>query len=74
VREEVEGLEDDPDAPPHGIHVDVSARDLLPAQEDPARVDPLQQVDATEQRRLTRAGGSNQADDLVLVDVEVDAA
>src|SRR5205807_6370000 len=50
------------------------AGDLLSVQVDPPRVDPLQQVDAPEQRRLPRAGGSDQADDLVLADVEVDAA
>ena len=71
---EVERLEDDPDAAPDGVDIGVPAGDLLSVQVDPARVDPLQQVDATEQRRLARAGGSDQTDDLVLADVEIDAA
>ena len=74
MREEVEGLEDDPDAPPHRVYVDVPARDLLAVQEDRACVDPLEQVDAPKQRRLAGAGGPDQADDLVLADVEIDAA
>ena len=37
------------------------------------RVDVLEQVEAAEQRRLARAGRADQADDVVLGDVEVDA-
>ncbi len=72
VREEVVGLEDDPDpaADPVGVHA--RCRHLLPADEDPALVDRLQEVDAPQQRRLARARGADQADDLVLADLEVD--
>ena len=48
--------------------------DLLAVDDDPARVDRLDQVDAAQQRRLARARRADQADDLVLGDGEVDAA
>ena len=47
---------------------------ILACDDDPARVDRLEQVDAAQERRLPRAGGADQADDLVLGDVEVDPA
>ena len=74
VREEVEGLEDDPDPAAHAVDVDAAGGDLLAADDDPARVDRLEQVDAAQERRLARAGGADQADDLVLGEREVDAA
>ena len=40
---------------------------------DPARVDLLQVVDAAEKRRLARARGPDEADDLAARDLEVDA-
>ena len=45
-----------------------------PAEQDAARVDRLEQVDAAQERRLAGARGADQADDLVLADREVDAA
>ena len=74
MREEVERLEDDADAAAHDVHVDAARRDLAAVDEDAAIVDRLEQVDAAQQRRLARPGGADQADDLVLGDVEVDAA
>ena len=74
MREEVEGLEDDPDAAPHRVHVDAVRRDLLAADDDPPGVDRLQQVHAAQQRRLPRARRADEADDLVLGQLEVDPA
>ena len=45
-----------------------------PREHDPARVDGLEEVDAAEERRLTRAGRADQAHDLVLGEREVDPA
>ena len=50
------------------------AGDLLALQLDPAGVDRLEQVDAAQQRRLAGAGRADQADDLVLGELEVDPA
>ena len=50
------------------------AGDLLAADDDAARVDRLEQVDAAQQGRLAGAGRADQADDLVLLEREVDAA
>ena len=68
VREEVERLEDDPDAAPHAVHVDAARGDLLAVDHDPPGVDGLEQVDAAQERRLAGAGRADQADDLVLRD------
>ena len=72
MREEVEGLEDDPDPAAHAVDVHAGCRDLVPAQHDPSRIDRLEQVDAAEQRRLAGARGTDQAHDLVLLEREVD--
>ena len=72
--EEVVRLEDDPDPAADRVDVDVPRRDLRSADEDPARLDRLEEVDAAQKRRLARAGRPDQADDLVLVDLEVDPA
>jgi hypothetical protein len=73
MREEIEGLEDDPDVPPHAVRVHSRRGDLLALDEDAPRGDRLGQVDAPEKRRLSRARGANQADDLVLGEGQVDA-
>ena len=73
VREQVVGLEDDADASADPVQVDAACRDLRPAQEDPAGVDGLQQVDATQQRALARPRRSDEAHHLVLREHEVDA-
>jgi hypothetical protein len=52
VREEVEGLEDDPDSPPDLVGVDARRRHVSPLDDDPPLVDRLEEVDAAEQRRL----------------------
>ena len=72
MREQVEGLEDDPDPAPDAIDVHAGSRDLVPAQHDPSRVDRLEQVDAAEQGRLAGARRPDQAHDLVLVEPEID--
>ena len=55
VREEVELLEDDPDPLPDRGDVDALARDLLALEEDAARLDRLEEVDAPQQRALAAA-------------------
>ena len=72
VREEVVRLEDDPDLLPQRVHVDLRAGERLAVDDDRPLVDPLEEVDAAQQRRLARARRADQADDLVHVDVEVD--
>ena len=74
VREEVVRLEDDPDPAPDPVDVDAPCRDLLALDDDPAGVDRLEQVDTAQERRLPGAGGADQADDLVLGDLQVDPA
>jgi hypothetical protein len=49
------------------------SRDLLAQELDPALVDRLEQIDAAQQGGLARARCSDQADDLVLSELEVDA-
>ena len=74
VREEVERLEDDPDPATDPVDVDALGRDLLAADDDPAGIDGLEQVDAAQERGLARPRRPDQADDLVLGDGQVDAA
>src|SRR5207342_2535875 len=52
--------------------IDPAGGDLLALDEHPAGVDGLEQVDAAKQGRLAGTGGPDQADDLVLVDLEID--
>ena len=59
---------------PQRVDVDVAGGDLDAADPDPAGLDRLEQVDAAQERRLARARRADQADDLVLGDVEVDPA
>ena len=74
VREEVERLEDDPDPAAHRVHVDARSRDLLAAHDDSSCVDRLEQIHAAQERRLARARRADEADDLVLGQLEVDPA
>ena len=83
VREEIEALEDHADlaalagdllvvqAMQHPALVGIPHE--LAIDPDPAAVDGLQLVDATQEGRLARAGGAEEADDFTLVDVHVDA-
>ena len=48
--------------------------DVLVVEDHAARVDRLEQVETAQQRRLARARRADQADDLVVVDGQVDAA
>ena len=72
VREEVVGLEDDPDPSSQGVDVHLPVRQVEAVEDDPAFVDTFEQVDAAQERRLARARSADQTDDLVLVDCEVD--
>jgi hypothetical protein len=83
VREEVETLEDHADVP--ALQGDFAVLELvelvalLPVADqlavdvEPAGVDLLQVVDAPQERRLAGAGGADEAEDLALLDLEVDA-
>jgi hypothetical protein len=73
VREEVELLEDDPDALAHRREVRPLAADLLALEEDAAGVDRLQQVDAAEQRALAAPARADDDEDVTGVDAQVDA-
>ena len=70
VREEVVGLEDDADLAAQRVHVDVAVGDLVAVDDDAALVDPLEQVDAAQERRLAGARRADQADDVVPLDLE----
>ena len=70
VREEVVRLEDDADLPAQRVHVDLAVREALAVDDDLALLDALEHVEAAKQRRLPRARRADQADDVVLVDVE----
>ncbi len=74
VGEEVEGLEDDPDPPADGVDVDVPVGNLSPFDPDATLVDVLEQVDAPQEGRLPGATRTDQTDDLVVRDLEVDPA
>jgi hypothetical protein len=73
VGEEVELLEHHPDARAQLVDVGVGIGDLVALDEDLAAGGGLEHVDAAQQRRLARARGPDDADDLALTDVEVDA-
>ncbi len=66
--EQVEGLEHDADAAADLVGVDSGSGDVLAVEQDRARVDGVEQIDATEDGRLSAATGPDQAHDLVLVD------
>jgi hypothetical protein len=73
VREQVELLEDHPDARPQLVDVRVGVGDLLALDEDlPARRG-LEHVDAAQEGRLPGPGRTDDADHLAVRDVEVDA-
>ena len=74
MREEVERLKDDPDLAPDAVYVYATRCDLLAEDGDTTALDRLEQVDAAKERRLPRARGADQADDLVLGELEVDPA
>ena len=73
VWEEVELLEDDPDPLADRRHVGALAGDLLALEEDAARLDRLEQVDAAKERALPAAARADDDEDLAQVDAEVDA-
>src|SRR5690606_4394532 len=73
VREEVELLEDHPDAGAHGVDVAVRVEDVLALDTEGAAARFLEPVDRAQQGGLPRAGGADDTDDLALVHRQVDA-
>ena len=74
VREEVERLEDEAQAPAHADRRARGVGDDLAVEEDVAVVDLLEQVHAAQQRRLAGPARADQGDRLVRAHLEVDAA
>jgi hypothetical protein len=72
VREEVELLEHHPDLPPDLLDVADVVAELDPVDDDAAAIVLLQPVDASYERRLPRARGPEDDDDLLPADGEVD--
>ena len=60
VREQVVGLENDADLGADLVGVYAGIGDVTPVQLDHAVIDDLEQVDAAQQRRLARAGRTDQ--------------
>ena len=73
MREQVERLEDDADSASDVVRVDAASRDVVTVEQDLPGIDWIEQVDTTQQGRLSAAAGADQTHDLVLVDGEVDA-
>jgi hypothetical protein len=73
VREEVELLEDDPDPLAEGGDVDAAPRDLLALEEDAARLDRLQEVDAAQECAFPAPARADHHEDLAGWHLEVDA-
>ena len=73
VREQVELLEDHADPGAQLVDVGVGVGDLLALDEDLAAGGDLEQVDAAQQRGLAGARRADDAHDLPVADVEVDA-
>jgi hypothetical protein len=74
VREQVERLEDDRDPAPDQVDVGARSRDLHALHPDSPPIDRLEEVEAPQQGRLPGSAGADQADDLVIVDDQVDTA
>src|SRR5690606_40653011 len=85
VREEVEALEDHADVPPHDVELSLledelltlarlhRVADALAFEVDAAGVGQLEEVDAAQQRALTRAAGADDHHRLAGSHLEVDA-
>ncbi len=74
MRKEVERLKHDSHRLAHGVRVDAASGDVDAVEDDLACVDGNEEVDAFEQCRLPRPGGSNQADHFVGRHFKADAA
>ena len=61
MREQVERLEHDPDAPTSVVGVELGVRDVHTVEKDLAVVDWLEEVDASEEGRLARPEGPTTA-------------
>jgi hypothetical protein len=73
VREKVEALEDDPDVAAQGVDVDAWARGAIAVNADLAGIDLLKPIYAAQKGGFAAARGSDQADHLMLLDLEGEA-
>ena len=73
VVEEIEALEHHADFLPQGVQVHAQVHEVLPVKPDAAGIGLLQQVDAAQQRRFSRAGGADDAHHLAAVYLQIDA-
>ena len=73
VVEQVEALEHHADVLAQLVDVAALGREILAVEPDVTRVRSLEQVEATQQRRLTRARGADDGDDLAGANGQVDA-
>ena len=74
MREQIEALEDDADVAAQRVDIDAGPGDPVAVDADLAALDVLEAVDAAQQRRFAAARRADQADDLMLLDLEVEAA
>ena len=72
VREQVERLEHDADAPTSVVGVELGVRDVHAVEKDLAVVDRLEEVDAAEEGRLARTRGPDHRQDFVGGEGEAD--
>ena len=72
MREQVEALEHDADVLAQRVEIDAPPRHPFAVQPDLALLDRLQRVHATQQGRLSGTRGTDEADDLVFIDAEID--
>ena len=73
MRKQVVALEDHADVAVQGAERRAATADMAAVDDDLARIDRLQAVDAPEKRALAGAGPADDGDDLALLDVEIDA-
>src|SRR5262249_14423491 len=75
TRQQVEGLEDEPDLPvaEPGLRVDVEARDVLPVEAVAAFTRPIEQAEHVHERRLARARRAHDGHELAALDPQRDA-
>ena len=71
MREEIEGLEDDAHASANLVEIGSERGHIdIALEPDGSRIDGLKAIDAAQQRRLARAGGSDQHDDLMCSNIQ----
>ena len=74
MRKQIEALEDDADVAAKRIEVDAGAGHAIAMQADFAGLNLLEPIDAAEQSRLAAARRADEADDLMLLDIEAQIA